>query len=66
MVPGSIRIDSNEVEGLPNVAFQRPDGNLVLIVLNEGNEPKTFSTKLAEKTFTASLNPGAVGTFIWK
>jgi glucosylceramidase len=66
VVPGSIRIDGNEVEGLPNVAFQRPDGNLVLIVLNEGKEPKTFSTKLAEKTFTASLNPGAVGTFIWK
>jgi glucosylceramidase len=64
--PGSVRIDSNEVEGLPNVAFQRPDGNLVLIVLNEGSEPKIFSAKFAEKTFQARLNPGAVGTFIRK
>jgi glucosylceramidase len=66
VVPGSIRIDSNEVEGLPNVAFQRPDGNLVLIVLNEGNEPKIFSAGVGDKTFQASLNPGAVGTFVWK
>jgi glucosylceramidase len=66
VLPGSIRIDSSEVEGLPNIAFQRPDGNLVLIVLNEGKEPKTFSTRLGEKTFQASLNPGAVGTFVWK
>lgn len=66
VVPGSVRIDSNEVEGLPNVAFQRPDGNLVLIVLNEGSEPKIFSAKFAEKTFQARLNPGAVGTFIRK
>jgi glucosylceramidase len=66
VVPGSVRIDSNEVEGLPNVAFQRPDGNLVLIVLNEGSEPRIFSAKFAEKTFQVRLNPGAVGTFIRK
>ncbi|MDG1276774.1 MAG: glycoside hydrolase family 30 beta sandwich domain-containing protein [Algoriphagus sp.] len=66
VVPGSMRIDSNEIEGLANVAFQRPDGNLVLIVLNEGKEQKLFSAKVGEKTFQASLNPGAVGTFIWK
>ncbi|WP_075350671.1 glycoside hydrolase family 30 protein [Algoriphagus marinus] len=66
VVPGSMRIDSNEIEGLANVAFQRPDGKLVLIVLNEGNEPKLFSAGPSEKSFQASLNPGAVGTFIWK
>jgi glucosylceramidase len=66
VVPGSIRIDSNEIEGLANVAFQRPDGKLVLIVLNEGNEPKLFSAGPREKSFQAILNPGAVGTFIWK
>ena len=64
VIPGSIRIDSNEIKDLPNVAFQRPDGKFVLILLNEGNETKTFSARIGEKIFQASLNPGAVGTFV--
>lgn len=65
IVPGSVRVESSEAEGLANVTFRRPDGKLVLIVLNEGNEPKTFVARGAENTFQASLNSGAVGTFIW-
>ncbi len=66
VVPGSVRIESNETEELANVAFQRPDGKFVLIVLNEGTEPKLFSAGTEEESFQVSLNPGAVGTFIWK
>ena len=34
--PGSVRIASNELQLLPNVAFKTPDGRKVLIVLQEG------------------------------
>jgi len=55
-------IDSGEVRRLPNVAFQRPEENLVLIVVNEGKRTKkNLFNQLGEKNFSASLNPGAVG-----
>lgn len=63
--PGAVRIDSNELEGLPNVAFGRPDRKKVLIVLNESKEPKDFVIKDGEKLIEAQLNPGAVGTWVW-
>ncbi|SHO60655.1 glycoside hydrolase family 30 protein [Algoriphagus zhangzhouensis] len=64
--PGSVRIDSSEPEGLANVAFERPDGKKVLIVLNESSESKPFQIKEGDQSFSLSLNPGAVGTFVWK
>ncbi|TDQ18838.1 glucosylceramidase [Algoriphagus boseongensis] len=63
--PGSVRIDSNEINGLSNVAFQRPDGKKVLIVLNDSDQPKGFEIKDKEKVISAQLNSGAVGTWIW-
>lgn len=63
--PGSVRIDSNEFEGLPNVAFIRPDGKKVLIVLNESQKPISFQIVDKEKVFFAELNPGATGTWMW-
>lgn len=63
--PNSLRIDSNLVAGLPNVAFLRPDGKKVLIVLNETSTQKTFTVKNLGKEFMGNLNPGAVGTWIW-
>lgn len=63
--PNSLRIDSNLIEGLPNVAFLRPDGKKVLIVLNESEAAKSFTVKDKEFRFTGSLNPGAVGTWVW-
>ncbi|MBN7800641.1 glucosylceramidase [Algoriphagus aestuariicola] len=63
--PGSLRIESNELEGLSNVAFVRPDRKKVLIVLNDSGETKHFTIKDKEDLFEAQLNSGAVGTWIW-
>lgn len=63
--PNSLRIDSNLPEGLPNVAFLRPDGKKVLIVLNESKVANSFTVKEKENGFTGTLNPGAVGTWVW-
>lgn len=63
--PGSVRIASNIPGTLPNVAFKNPQGKTVLIVLNDGKEPATFDVLFKKKTFIATLNPGAMATYVW-
>jgi glucosylceramidase len=63
--PGSVRIDSNSLDPLPNVAFKTPDGKRVLIVANVSDSPQKFDVRDGAKVFTASLNAGSVGTFVW-
>jgi glucosylceramidase len=65
VLPGSVRVSSNIIEGLPNVAFVTPHGKKVLIVLNETQEAKTFSIQYEGLIATASLAGGAVGSFSW-
>jgi glucosylceramidase len=62
---GSVRIMSTHLVSLPNVAFQRPDGKKVLIVLNDSNSPQQFNIKFKDKWATPTLDAGAVGTFVW-
>jgi glucosylceramidase len=50
---------------LPNVAFQRPDGKKVLIVLNTSGAMKSFNLKYKEKFVSLTLESGAAGTYIW-
>ena len=64
--PNSIRIGSNIISGLPNVAFQRPDDKRkVLVVVNENNSGKlTFQIQCDGKVYDTALNGGSVGTYI--
>lgn len=63
--PGSVRIDSNLVNPLSNVAFKTPEGKKVLIVLNEGSTSQTFNIQFNNAIATATLPAGAAGTYIW-
>jgi glucosylceramidase len=63
--PGSIRIGSNYLQTLPNVAFKAPDGQKILLVLNNGQSPRTFNIRYRGKKAESTLNGGAVGTYIW-
>ncbi len=63
--PGSIRISSTIVDNLHNVALITPEGNKVLIVVNDNEIEKSFSIKYNNKFSTTSLSAGAVGTFVW-
>ncbi|WP_297336148.1 glycoside hydrolase family 30 beta sandwich domain-containing protein [Algoriphagus sp.] len=62
---GSLRIDSSPVEGLAHVAYLTPKGKKVVIVLNDSQEAAHFQVTEKETQFKASLNPGAVGTWVW-
>lgn len=63
--PDSVRIDSNDLEQLQNVAFKTPKGEKVLIVSNVSDFPQTFSVRSGGQIFTTSLNAGSVATYVW-
>ncbi|WP_211330112.1 glycoside hydrolase family 30 protein [Deminuibacter soli] len=63
--PGSVRIASNEPEGLKNVAYRTPQGKKVLLVLNTGSTAKQFYIKDSHQQVAVSLSPGAVATYTW-
>ncbi len=64
--PGSVRIFSEQRESLPNVAFRTPEGYLVLIALNDGEEPQFFDILYRGKKAAATLPAGAVATYVWR
>lgn len=63
--PGSVRIGSNDIESLPNVAFVTPGNKKVLIVANEKNDAQTFTINYNGKNASTTLEGKAVATFIW-
>lgn len=63
--PGSVRIGSNLIGNLPNVAFKNPQGQKVLIVLNKANTATSFHIRFNGKMITTQLDAGAVGTYVW-
>lgn len=63
--PGSVRIASNNMDTLPNVAFKTPDGKKVLIVANTGDSAQEFKIQYQGKVLAVKLDKGSVGTYIW-
>jgi glucosylceramidase len=62
---GSVRIASNNLPDLPNVAFRTPDGRKVLIVLNNSSVSQTFNIGFNGRTAVTSLSSGSVATYVW-
>ncbi|MDB5149681.1 MAG: glucosylceramidase, partial [Mucilaginibacter sp.] len=63
--PGAVRIASDNVTGLPNVAFKNTDGSKVLIVLNSSGSQQSFNIKIDGKTASSTLANGSVATYVW-
>jgi glucosylceramidase len=68
VVPGAHRIDSNTfgAGSIEDVAFQNPDGSIVLLVLNSAGNAGTFAVTFKGQSFTYTLPAGALATFSWK
>lgn len=63
--PGAVRIASDVVANLTNVAFKNTDGSKVLIVLNSSSSTQTFNIKFNSKIVTSTLGSGGVATYVW-
>jgi glucosylceramidase len=68
VVSGAYRIDSNSFGhgNIEDVAFQNPDGSIVVLVLNSGTSNANFAIRWKGQFFTYSLPAGALATFQWK
>lgn len=64
--PGSVRIYSDEHASLPNTAFLTPTGDIVLIVLNDCAESRSFNIQFQGKNALATLLARTVATYIWR
>lgn len=62
---GAVRIASTETGSLSTVAFTRPDGKIVLLVLNEGSADISFNISFNGKYALTHIPANAAGTFIW-
>ncbi len=62
---GSVRIGSNITGNLQTAAFKIPNGKKVLIVENDGSNITSFNIRFNDKSVTATLDGGAVGTYVW-
>ncbi len=62
---GSVRIASTTGVSLHSVAFVRPDGKKVLIVLNDSGSSTSFNIKYKGKWAVTSLGGATVGTYVW-
>ena len=62
---GSKRINSSRISHLPNVAFLTKGGNIVVVVLNDGDEEINFNINSNEQSIHSSLTAGSIGTYIW-
>lgn len=67
VTPGARRIESTGLEpgSIENVAFQNPDGSIVLVALNSADAEKTFVVRWKGESFRATLPAGAAATYVW-
>ena len=64
--PGAVRIGSENVGDLQNVAFRNPDGSTVLFVANTGGGTQAFGVAWTGGLRVGySLTPGAIATLTW-
>jgi len=65
--PGAHRIASNSFDqgSLEDVAFQNPDGSVVLLVLNSSGSSLSFNIAWKDEFASYKLPAGGVATFTW-
>lgn len=64
--PGARRIDSNQMgDGISNVAFQNPDGSIVLVILNETTSNKSINVQAGDQHLEINSNANSVSTLVW-
>jgi glucosylceramidase len=63
--PGAVRIDSNVVGSVDNVAFKNPDHSVALIAQNTDGSAQTFQISYNGASFGYTLPAGAMATFTW-
>ncbi len=64
--PGSVRIFSGADAPLHSVAFLTPEGQIVLLVLNESDQPCSFSIAFRDKHADVTLPAASLASCVWR
>ncbi|RPK24533.1 glycoside hydrolase family 30 protein [Paenibacillus xylanexedens] len=65
--PGAVRVDSTQEQGqIENVTFRNPDGTMVLVAANTGEEEVSFDVVMDGDSFPYILPSQSAATFRWK
>ncbi|RZJ00891.1 MAG: glycosyl hydrolase [Brevundimonas sp.] len=64
--PGAHRVASTRPTGLPAVAFVNPDGERVLIALNESDSSRAFEIRDGDLHARTELPAKSVATYVWR
>jgi glucosylceramidase len=65
VLPTSLRIESNVIDHIHQVAFLTPSGKKVMIALNETDKSEFFNIQFNDKKALATLPANSVATYIW-
>jgi len=65
VINGAVRIQSDDNPSVLNVAFQNPDGSLVLIVYNDSPETQKFKIVWHAQALYYTLPTDTAVTFQW-
>ena len=63
--PGAVRISSNNLGDVTDVAFKNPDGSIVLVAHNSGGSQQSFNVAFNNSSFNYTLPAGGLATFVW-
>jgi len=63
--PGSVRVHSSEVDGLPNVTCLTPESRMVMVVMNDAYGARRFRVQHRGACATLELATGDVATLRW-
>jgi glucosylceramidase len=66
VLPGAVRVKSSAASGgIDNVAFQNPDGAVVLVVVNGNAQTHRVAVAQGATHFQYDLPGNSVATFVW-
>jgi len=65
VLPGAVRVYSNNTPAIASVAFQNPDSSMALIAYNGTTTSQTFKVQWGTESFSYTLPATAAATFTW-
>ena len=64
MKPEAVCVESTAANELQNVAFRNKDGSLVVVVMNQTDQPKTVEIAIGTRTASSVCPPHAIQTYV--
>jgi glucosylceramidase len=65
VLPGAVRIYSNNTPAIASVAFQNPDGSTVLVASNATTASQALTVQWGTQSFSYTLPAASIATFTW-